>query len=191
MNEEASELYGALKSDKERLIKKYYLKYMGECIAYAQKQFGCTKEIAKKIYQDAFSATYENVRAGKLKGFNKAPIAYLKTVCNYKLQKHRKENGRYIYDDKVHLLDGLLTANTEEGKSIFLQRITSLKKALKALGEPCKGVLIARIVHKYSREEIAKEYNYKNEETVGTAIYRCKERLSKLFFDLENNNTHE
>lgn len=81
--------------------------------------------------------------------------------------------------------DGIQLKAEEEDVQLFLdqeEKIEQLDAALKALGEPCAGLIKAFYVEQKSMKDIADTFHYTNPENAKTQKYKCLNRLRKLFF---------
>ena len=90
--------------------------------------------------------------------------------------------------------DGIQLKAEEEDVQLFLEqeaKIEQLDAALKALGEPCAGLIKAFYVEQKSMKDIADAFHYTNPENAKTQKYKCLNRLRKLFFAqaLDSKNT--
>lgn len=176
MNEESSVFFEALKSEQDKIIRQHYEQYASSCLSRLVKQLSCSKEDAIEAYNYAFMVTWENIRTKKLASFTAHPTAYIVTIAKRQILKKKKKI--------VHTSEVTPNLFKTEEPLFAMEEFDKLELALNELGEPCKSIIIARYYHKYSREEIVEEFDYKNVESAGTAIHRCKQRLSNLFFNL-------
>ncbi|HET8573777.1 MAG TPA: sigma-70 family RNA polymerase sigma factor [Edaphocola sp.] len=81
--------------------------------------------------------------------------------------------------------EGIQLKAEEEDVQLFLDqeaKIEQLDVALKALGEPCAGLIKAFYVEQKSMKDIADIFHYTNPENAKTQKYKCLNRLRKLFF---------
>lgn len=156
-----------------------YEKYRTEFIQWVTKEFRCSEDDGKDIYQLTILIFYENIRSGKLEHLVSSVKTYLfgigKNVARDNMRKSRRNTAinqekwlkEYLVDDIDEPVD----------ESMF----TMARQALAALGEPCKQLLELYYYDRRSMEEISDRLNYKNADTAKNQKCKCMARLRKLF----------
>lgn len=183
MNENV-EFFFALKFRVKEAIGKFNRRFEEECVKYLLSKFGCNDYTAKQVYQDAFTETFINVAKGKLTSFEKHPVGYIKTIAGRLILKHKKEEGRFLYDSESYFRSDLFLELSEEEKEHLPERIMKLRVALDKLSSRCRELLIGRIVYNTSNSELAEDLGYANPNSVSTATNNCKEKLTDLLKNL-------
>lgn len=134
-----------------------------------------TSEQAKDIYQEAFIATWQNVKAGRFVPQKDSSLeAYLFQIAKYKWYDHLKAAKKMHV---VQLEEGPFTDtvyNEEEEKYI-----ASVQQHFKNMGEPCRQVLTLFYYMKQSMATIAAAFSW-TEATAKNNKYRCLQRLRSL-----------
>jgi RNA polymerase sigma factor (sigma-70 family) len=143
---------------------------------------------AKDTFQEAFVATWRNIKAGKLKKDNGLNVdAYLFTIAknkwlDYLRSSHYKKTIRV--DKVIHLQ---LDAEEEESDSNQGQdEMAAMQHAFKQLGEKCKMVLKLFYFERKSMDEISSELQIAS-ASVRNQKYRCMEKLRLLSLEIKNN----
>lgn len=131
-----------------------------------------TSEQAKDIYQEAFIAVWQNIKAGRFQAFNNSSLeAYLFQIAKFKWYDHLKATKKistvpvadHVFEESVY--------NAEEQNYI-----DKVQQHFKSLGEPCKQVLTLFYFMKHSMAEIALRFSW-TEATAKNNKYRCLQRL--------------
>lgn len=134
-----------------------------------------TAEEAKDIYQEAFIATWQNIRSGRFVPQNNSSLeAYLFQVAKYKWYDHLKAAKKIqlvpVENDAV-----VEPAYTDEEES-YLNKV---QHHFKDLGEPCRQVLTLFYFMKQSMTQIATAFSW-TEATAKNNKYRCLQRLRNM-----------
>jgi RNA polymerase sigma factor (sigma-70 family) len=147
-----------------------------------------TDDQAKDTFQEAFVATWKNIKDEKIKidgGLNVE--AYLFTIAknkwlDYLRSSHYKKTIRV--DKVIHLQ---LDAEEEESESNQGQdEMAAMQHAFKQLGEKCKMVLKLFYFERKSMDEISSELQIAS-ASVRNQKYRCMEKLRLLSLEIKNN----
>jgi RNA polymerase sigma factor (sigma-70 family) len=136
-----------------------------------------TAEEAKDIYQEAFIAAWQNIKAGRFVPQNDSSLeAYLFQIAKYKwydyLKAAKKINMIPVEDN------GFIEAayNEEEEEENYIEKV---QQHLKNLGEPCRQVLTLFYFMKQSMNKIAATFSW-TEATAKNNKYRCLQRLRNM-----------
>jgi len=134
-----------------------------------------TAEEAKDIFQEAFIAVWQNVKAGRFVPQNGSSLeAYLFQIAKYKWYDHLKAAKKI---NVVQLDDGpFVEAASNEEEEKYME---SVQHHFKNLGEPCKQVLTLFYYMKKSMANIAAAFSW-TEATAKNNKYRCLQRLRSL-----------
>lgn len=134
-----------------------------------------TAEEAKDIYQEAFIATWQNIKAGRFVWQNDLSLeAYLFQIAKYKWYDYLK-SAKKISVLPVEENGFIETAYNEEEENY----IEKVQQHLKNLGEPCKQVLTLFYFMKQSMSKIAVTFSW-TEATAKNNKYRCLQRLRNM-----------
>ena len=132
-------------------------------------------EEAKDIYQEAFIAVWQNIKAGRFKAQNGSSLeAYLFQIVKYKWYDYLKVNR------KMSLLPvedtGFIEAPYNEEEQHYIEKV---EQHFKNLGEPCREVLTLFYFMKKNMQQIAACFSW-TEATAKNNKYRCLQRLRNL-----------
>lgn len=134
-----------------------------------------TSEEAKDIFQEAFIAAWQNVKAGRFVPQNGSSLeAYLFQIAKYKWYDHLKAAKKMTVVQLEEKPFAETVYNEEEEK--YLQRV---QQHLKNMGEPCKKVLTLFYYMKQSMAAIAAAFSW-TEATAKNNKYRCLQRLRNM-----------
>ena len=163
-----------------------YEEYRSEFIQWIIKEYHCSDDDSKDIYQLTILIFYDNVKSGKLEHLVSTIKTYLfgigKNIAKENMRKARRHTPinqekwlkEYLIDEPDQVVD-------EDAFSIA-------KKALEKLGQPCQKLVELFYYEKKSMDEISAMLNYKNAETAKNQKCKCMARLRKLF-ELETSKT--
>lgn len=134
-----------------------------------------TAEEAKDIYQEAFVAVWQNVKAGRFVPQKDSSLeAYLFQIAKYKWYDHLKavKKINVVPVEENAFAEELYTNEEEE----YMQRV---EHYFTNLGEPCKTVLKLFYFMKQSMVKIAANFSW-TEATAKNNKYRCLQRLRQM-----------
>jgi RNA polymerase sigma factor (sigma-70 family) len=164
-----------------------YEEHRTEFIQWIGKEFNCSVEDCKDIYQLSILIFYDNVKSGKLEHLVSSLKTYLfgigKNVARENMRKARRNTPinqekwlkEYMIDDPDSPVE----------EDLF----GTAKKALEKLGQPCQQLVELFYYEKKSMDEISLMLNYKNAETAKNQKCKCMARLRKLFEQEMTKNT--
>ena len=169
-----------IKSGDEQLLGSIYEKYRQEFISWLVRNYNCTIDEAKEIYQLAIVIFYENIVSGRLTEMTSSIKSYLFAIGKNKMLEQFKFENKFTYN-----LDGTMNLTSDEYESEEKREIEPtlklVEKCLHLLGEPCRSLLDLYYYHKKSMTEIAEQLGYKNTDTAKNQKYKCMKRLKKIF----------
>lgn len=155
-----------------------YEEHRDEFLHWIRKEYGCSEDDSKDIYQVTILAFYENVRSGRLENLVSSVKTYLFGIGkNIVRDTMRKSNRQIGIDQERWLKENLID---EPGDSIPESIYASARNALERLGEPCRKLVELFYYERKSMEEIVVALNYKNAETAKNQKCKCMKRLRKL-----------
>lgn len=134
-----------------------------------------TAEEAKDIYQEAFIAAWQNIKAGRFVPQNGSSMeGYLFQIVKYKWYdylKAAKKMKSVPIDD-----NGFIDAAYNEEEQNYIEKV---EQHFKNLGEPCREVLNQFYFLKQSMQHIATRFSW-TEATAKNNKYRCLQRLRNM-----------
>ncbi len=134
-----------------------------------------TEEEAKDVYQEAFVAVWQNVKAGRFAEQKGSSLeAYLFQVAKYKWYDHLKAVKK---KGTVPVEDDLFTDAAYSGEEE--NYIEKVQQHFKNLGEPCREVLTLFYFMKQSMNHIAAKFSW-TAATAKNNKYRCLQRLRNM-----------
>jgi RNA polymerase sigma factor (sigma-70 family) len=157
-----------------------YEKHRSEFLHWICREYSCSIDDGKDIYQVSVLIFHDNVKSGKLEHLVSSIKTYLfgigKNVVKENMRKAKRQTS--INQEKwlkEYLIDDPEVSPVEE--DVF----STAKKALEKLGQPCQKLIELFYYEKKSMEEISLILNYKNAETAKNQKCKCMVRLRKLF----------
>lgn len=134
-----------------------------------------TADEAKDIYQEAFIAVWQNIKAGRFVPQNGSSLeAYLFQIAKYKWYDYLKAAKKISV---MKMEDGpFVEAAYNEEEESYIEKV---QQHFKNLGEPCRQVLTLFYFMKQSMSNIAATFSW-TEATAKNNKYRCLQRLRNL-----------
>ncbi len=136
---------------------------------------------AEDLLQEAVIILWERVRANRFEYTARLSTFIYATVKNLwfrRLARMRRESSADLE---------LRTVSTDDASSLEImiesEEALIVHEALRALGDPCKTLLILFYWQEKTMEEIATALNFANAETAKAKKYQCKKALQKLLKD--------
>ena len=136
---------------------------------------GGTEEEAKDIYQEAFIAAWQNVRAGKFIAQEGSSLeAYIFQVAKFKWFDHLKKNKqkKMVALEDEGFADHIYSNEEQE----YIEKVTL---HFNKLGEQCRQVLKLFYFMKQSMNKIATAFSW-TEATAKNNKYSCLQRLREM-----------
>ncbi len=180
-------LVSAIRNNDQQVLKKLYLNNYQKVEKYILANSGSIPQ-AKDAYQEAFLATYQNVKADKFLPLNETALqGYLFTIAKNKWTDYLRSAQFKKTKGISENLSGSLSENADENiEDDFQLKMDSTLDAFSKLGEECKNVLTLFYFNKKSMREIAEIQNLE-EASVRNKKYRCLQQLKKLAFKESEN----
>jgi len=173
MQKEDRELVEGILGADRKAINHFYVAYRDEFVTYFSRH-SLASHIVIDIYQDAIIATYQNLRAGKIKLENSSLKTYLFGVGKnmlYNEIKKRDKNIELPRDDYTKIV-------IEEEE--LDERQIKLKQAMKQLGNSCQQLLTWYYFNGWNINDIVNLTEYKDANTVKSSKSRCMKKLKQL-----------
>ena len=181
--EKQHRLIEAIGRNDQQALKSLYQSNYVKVERYIVSNSGSTQE-AKDIFQDAFLALYQNIRANKfILNSETALEGYLFTIAKNKWKDHFR-NAKFKKTNRIS--DGLSATLTANDHSISEEdelqiKIDNAMEAFNKLGEECKELLTLFYFNKQSLREIANHQNL-TEASARNKKYRCLQHLKSIAF---------
>jgi RNA polymerase sigma factor (sigma-70 family) len=169
-NEQAA----ALLANDDKALEALYTANFYKTEAFVMANSG-TAEEAKDIYQEAFIAAWQNIRAGRFVPQNGSSLeAYLFQIAKYKWYDHLKavKKIRVVPVEDSSFIE----ASYNEEEESYIEKV---QQHFKNLGEPCRQVLTLFYFMKQSMSNIAATFSW-TEATAKNNKYRCLQRLRNM-----------
>ncbi len=169
-----------LKNGHQDRLREVYQDHRHAFISWALARFSCQEEEAKEIFQDVMLAFYEHVMNGNIDSLNSQLRTYLFGIGRLMLLKRYRQRKRLVSHEE-HFLDNRLAEEQLPGQGMEeTERSMVVKRAIEALGDNCRKLLISVYYQKLSGQIIAQQLGYKNADVVKSQKSRCMKELRKL-----------
>jgi RNA polymerase sigma factor (sigma-70 family) len=173
------EIIQKIKSGGQTELGLVYEEYREEFLRWVVKEFNCSLDDGKDIYQLTILIFHDNIRLGKLEHLVSSVKTYLFGIGKNIVKENQRKGRRYIPLSKEKWLkENLIDEPTSKIDDAVFERA---KNALSKLGQPCQRLIELFYYEKKSIPEIALAMNYKNPETAKNQKCKCMARLRKLF----------
>jgi len=176
-----SEIIQKIRSGGQTELGMIYEEYRTEFLQWITKEYDCSMDDGKDLYQLAILIFYDNIKRGKLEHLVSSIKTYLfgigKNLAKDNMRKEKKfipiTQEKWI---KEYLID-------EPDQQIDDNIFALAKKALVKLGQPCQRLIELFYYENKSMQEITEAMHYKNSETTKNQKCKCMARLRKLVDD--------
>ncbi len=173
------QLVEAIKTNDQLVLKKLYQDNYKKVEIYILQNSGSMPH-AKDIYQEAFLAMYQNIKAGKFSPTNETALqGYLYLIAKNKwtdfLRSSKFKKTSSLADNHQtsdESLDPELNYESDE-------KLETTMRAFGALGPDCKELLTQFYYQKKSLRDIASELNL-GEASTRNKKYRCIQKLRDI-----------
>lgn len=141
---------------------------------------GAMKSDIDDVFQDAVLVFYKKAKNRELKE-NTDVGSYLYTVSkNLWINKIQRDNKSVEFDFEPINND---VEHAPYKKVVDEEREESIKSIFAQLGAQCEELLINKFYHALSMKEIVEKMGFKNEDSVKSQHYKCKQKLLVLAKD--------
>lgn len=180
-----NEIIEQIRTGGQSELGKVYEQHRREFLQWIRKEYQCSDDDAKDIYQLTTLIFYENIKSGKLQRLVSSTKTYLFGIGkNIALQAMRKSNRITRLNQEQWLQEHLTDPNDAPVHEELLARAQA---ALRKLGQPCQQLIELFYYQRKTMEEITAILNYKNADTTKNQKYKCMARLRRLFESEEKN----
>jgi RNA polymerase sigma-70 factor (ECF subfamily) len=173
-----NEIITKIKSGGHTELGMVYEEYRTEFLKWITREYECSDDDSKDIYQLTILIFYDNVRTGKLERLVSSVKTYLFGIGkNIVMENRRKANRQIPIDQERWLKEYLIDEPSDAIQEPFFEIV---KSALNKLGDPCRKLVELFYYDRKSLEEISEQLSYKNPETAKNQKCKCMKRLRKL-----------
>lgn len=173
------EIIARIKSGGQSELGWIYEKYRAEFLHWIAREFTCSSDDCKDIYQLTILIFYNNIKSGKLGHLVSSIKTYLfgigKNVARDNIRKVRRNAS---LDQQEWLKEFLVDEPDDKPDENHFE---IARKVLGNLGQPCQRLIELFYYERKSMEEISLELNYKNADTAKNQKCKCMARLRSLF----------
>jgi len=175
------EIISALRAGQVQAVDDLYVRYRADFFRWAGRRFDANRHDLEDAWQDAVIAFYTQVMSGKLTSLRYDARVWLFSVGYKRLLNHRRKTKRILWQDDI---DKVLRQGAPEldfhDNQIHPEKKESMYKAMKAMSEQCREMLVQRYFMEKSIEEIQLEWEHNNTNTTSATLSRCLKRLKDL-----------
>ncbi len=175
-------LVNSIKKNDPAVLKSLYQENFPKVQIFILKNNG-TMPQAKDLYQEAFLAMYQNIKANRFVPKNETALqGYLYTIAKNKWRDHLRSSE---YKNTAHLdsetpMTGTANQDSDLRDPIEMDtRMESTMRAFRKLGDECKKLLEVFYFQKKSMNDIAQLYNI-GAASARNKKYRCIQKLRTL-----------
>ena len=155
-----------------------YEEYRNEFLQWITKEYECSLDDGKDIYQLVILIFYDNIKQGKLEVLVSSVKTYLFGIGkNLAKDNMRKEKKFTPINQEKWLKEYLID---EPDQAIDESTFAIAKRALEKLGQPCQRLIERFYYENKNMQEITEAMQYKNSETAKNQKCKCMARLRKL-----------
>lgn len=177
MNQE--ETIERIRSGGQKELGMIYAEYREEFLGWISREYQCSSDDSKDIYQMTILIFHDNIKKGKLEHLVSSVKTYLFGIGkNIARETLRREKRHVPISQERYLKETLID---EPSSSLDDDSLTIAKSALEKLGQPCQRLIELFYYEKKSMTDITDALGYKNPETAKNQKCKCMARLRKLF----------
>ena len=175
------DLIERIRSQGEGALATVYENYRDEFLLWITREYKCSMDDSKDIYQLTIMIFYDNVRTGKLQHLVSSVKTYLFGVGKNIARERQRKDKRFVPIAKEKWLKEYLI--DEPSDALDDDLFTRAKVALEKLGQPCQRLVELFYFEKRNMTEISEMLGYKNPDTAKNQKCKCMARLRKLFLE--------
>jgi RNA polymerase sigma factor (sigma-70 family) len=173
------DLINTIRTQGEGALAAVYENYRDEFLAWIVREYKCSMDDSKDIYQLTILIFYDNVRTGKLQHLVSSVKTYLFGVGKNIARERQRKEKRFVPIAKEKWLKEYLI--DEPSDPLDEDMFSRAKLALEKLGQPCQRLVELFYYEKKSMTDISNALGYKNPDTAKNQKCKCMARLRKLF----------
>jgi RNA polymerase sigma-70 factor (ECF subfamily) len=173
-----SEIIQKIRSGGQTELGMIYEEYRSEFLQWITKEYQCSMDDGKDMYQLAILIFYDNIKKGKLEHLVSSVKTYLFGIGkNLAKDNMRKEKKNIPINQEKWIKEYLIDEPDERmDERVF----TYAKIALEKLGQPCQRLIELFYYENKNIQEITEAMQYKNPDTAKNQKCKCMARLRKL-----------
>ncbi|SHG95804.1 RNA polymerase sigma factor, sigma-70 family [Chryseolinea serpens] len=156
-----------------------YAEYREEFLRWITKEYHCSDDDSKDIYQLTILIFYDNIKQGKLENLVSSVKTYLFGIGKNVVRDVLRKEKRYTPINQEKWLKEYLVEDQAHAPDERAFDIAGI--ALGKLGQPCQRLIEMFYYEKKSMVEISEALQFKNPETAKNQKCKCMARLRKLF----------
>lgn len=157
---------------------KIYETYRKEFLHWITREYHCSEDDSKDIYQVTILILHDNIKAGKLTDMGSSLKTYLFAIGKNIARETIRKAQRNTPIAKERWLREYLIDETEDPTYDTIFSVAT--RALNALGEPCRRLIEMYYYERKNMEDISIQLHYKNADTAKNQKCKCMARLRKL-----------
>jgi RNA polymerase sigma-70 factor (ECF subfamily) len=176
MNQE--EIIQKIRSGGQTELGLVYEEYRSEFLGWIAREYNCSSDDCRDIYQMTILIFYDNIKQGKLEHLASSVKTYLFGIGKNIARETLRREKRFVpINQEKYLKEYLINEPTSFPDNDGHDRA---RRALEKLGQPCRRLIELFYYEKKGIPEIAQTLNYKNPETAKNQKCKCMARLRKL-----------
>ena len=173
-----SEIIQKIRSGGQTELGMIYEEYRTEFLQWITKEYDCSMDDGKDMYQLAILIFYDNIKRGKLEHLVSSIKTYLFGIGKNLAKDNMRKEKKFIPINQEKWIKEYLI---DEPQQNLDENIFSLaKRALEKLGQPCQRLIELFYYENKNMQEITDAMQYKNPETAKNQKCKCMARLRKL-----------
>lgn len=173
------DLIRTIRTQGEGALAAVYENYRDEFLLWIIREYKCSMDDGKDIYQLAILIFYDNIKTGKLQHLVSSVKTYLFGIGKNIARESQRKGKRFVPIDKEKWLKEYLI--DEPSETVDDDLFAKARVALEKLGQPCQRIVELFYFEKKSMTEISDALGYKNPDTAKNQKCKCMARLRKLF----------
>lgn len=166
-----------LKIGQDSKLYEIYDLYKSAFFHYVNR-FGLPKDDVLDIYQDAFIASRENARKGKLDHLTSSVKTYFFAIGKYMVFSKLKQDQKTVHMASMNLIEDDVFAYEQEDEDN--SDIMKIQAALEQVGGKCKELLTMFYYQGKKLDEIVLLMNYENKDVAKSQKSRCLKKIKGL-----------
>lgn len=182
-------LIEALSAGRLDLLDEVYNQYRPAFLRWSKQRFKATPNDLEDAWQDAVIALYERVTSPQILVLRCSLRTYLFAIGSKRLMQNHRKTKRFFWKDDI---DDALLQEQEVLRFDWdmpdLEIRQHLLEKVNQLDAQCRNLLLSRYYDGKELEDIQKQFNYQNINTVSASLSRC---LKKLKNSIEKKDQHD
>lgn len=175
----SEQLIQSLRSGRLEAMEDLYATYRPAFFRWATRRVDAGRHDLEDAWQEAVMALYTQVVSGRLTALRCEVRVWLFVVGYRRLLNQNRKTKRILWKDKID--EALLQeSGWPEGSETTPEKKDSLCRAMNAMSEQCREMLVQRYFLEKSIEEIQQEWELGSANTTSATLSRCMKRLKEL-----------